>query len=192
MRARPIRTGSNNSSAGDGPPQPLFPEPIYKDTSPTISDLYKQQLQLDQQCLQYAQTSDETATEHETSDVNSVIELAVKLSGPICLASYPGTFLFQEVQLRTLIASLALLYYLKVKALYPGQWDKVKRTDLQRIAFQLQPDSTLSERIRHADNRYLLQLASQYLDFFRRGDSNLPYVVGPIAKIFFGGLSLVR
>lgn len=177
-----------------GPQQP-FPHALLAplDINPSITEheLYNLQLQLDCQCVQLAAAIDDHAPRHATSDVNSVIELAVKLSGPLCLARHQGTFLYQELQLRALISCLALLHYHRVQALYPEQWDKLKRTDLQRIAFQIQSDSALTERIRYAPNVYLLQLASQYLSFLRRGDSNLPFVVGPIVKIFWGGLAVV-
>ena len=187
MEAQYVRT-----DAGNALPPPLFPGLGNGDGRPTVSDLYKKQLQLDHQCLQYARANEDHHIPAETSDVNSAIELAIYLGTPICLARHPGTFLYQEIQLRTWISSIALLHYLQVSALYPEQWDRLKHTDLlQRIAFQLLPDSTLSEKIRWAGNVYMLQLASHYLSFIRRGDSILPYIVGPIARIFWSGLSVV-
>lgn len=159
---------------------------------PTIPELYKLQIDLDYQCLQIAAATDLRPTQHAKWNVNSVVAIAVSLSGPLNLARFPGTFLFQEAQLRALVSCLALLHYHAVEALYPAQWDEL-RTNIarffQRISYQA--PSTLQETIQYAPNVYLIQLVSQYLSFIRRGDSVLPSVVGPIVKIFFASVSLV-
>jgi len=120
--------------------------------------------------------------------------MAVFLSSLLSLVKYPGTFLFQEVQLRTLVSCLALLHYHEVEALYPVQWDKLRANTSSffgQVTFQQKATSTLRQAIRYAPNVYLVQLVSQYLSFIRRGDSKLPSVVGPIVKIFFGCIALV-
>lgn len=161
---------------------------------PTIRELYELQIELDYQCLQLAADTDLRPVRYATSDVNSVVGIAVFLSSLLSLARYPGTFSYQEVQLRALVSCLALLHYHEVEALYPIQWDEL-RTNIcsyfGQVAFQQKSISTLSQAIRYAPNVYLVQLVSQYLSFIRRGDSKLPSVVGPIVKIFFGCVSLV-
>ena len=159
---------------------------------PTISELYKLQIDLDYQCLQIAAATDLRPTQHVKWNVNSVVAIAVVLSGPLVLARFPGTFMFQEAQLRALVSCLVLLHYHAVEALYPAKWDEL-RTNIARLFQQIsyQARSALQETIRYAPNVYLVQLVSQYLSFIRRGDSVLPSVVGPIVKIFFASVALV-
>lgn len=164
-------------------------------TSPSISDLCEVQIELDDRCLQIAAAPSPNPLGHATSNVNSVVRLATFLSGSLNLARFPGSFLYQEIQLRSLTSSLALLHHYHVESLYPEQWDTLQQTNIPRIyrniAFQLTSSQTLSNRITHASNKYLVQLASQYLSFIRRGDSVLPSLAGPIVKVFFACLSLV-
>ena len=160
--------------------------------SPTLHQLHELHVELNHQCLQQAVATEAGSLQKVTADVNSVVDIAIALSGTLSHARYPGTFLFQEIQLRALISSLALLHYHGVETLHPELWDKLNRTNIselqRRIAFQKR--ATLSEEVRHAPNVYLVQLASQYLSFIRRGDSNIPAVVGPIVKILFGSVSV--
>ncbi|KAL6718444.1 hypothetical protein ACLMJK_004534 [Lecanora helva] len=184
--AHHLRTASTSSSHGDaiGSRHLSTTRESFNNNLPNIRDLVEKQTDFNSQCLQQAMFG----APQETSEVNHVVEEAVYLASPLCLARFPGTFLFQEVQLRALIAALALLDYFQVKALYPAQWDKLKNTDLQKIAFQLKHDSSLVERIRFTGNVYLLQLFSLYLSFIRRGDSALPSVIGPIARMFLASI----
>lgn len=193
------RRSSSSSSLGCIPQRQISRDSLASfnvNSFPTIPELYKLQIELDYQCLQIAAATDLRPSQYAKSDVNSVVAIAVFLSGPLSLARFPGTFLFQEAQLRALVSCLALLHYHAVEALYPAQWDKL-RTNIasffQQISYQVPSPSksTLPETIRYAPNIYLIQLVSQYLSFIRRGDSVLPSVVGPIVKIFFASVSLV-
>ncbi len=160
----------------------------------TTLDLYELQIELDYQCLQLAADEDLRPIRYVTTDVNLVVGIAVFLSSLLSVARHPGTFLFQEVQLRALVSCLALLHYHEVEALYPVQWDELRAnicSYFRQITFQQNSTSILSQEIRYAPNVYLVQLVSQYLSFIRRGDSKLPSVVGPIVKIFFGCVAMV-
>ena len=162
---------------------------------PTIHELHELQIELDYQCLQIAAETNLRPTRHELSDVNTVVSIAKFLSGPLSQARYPGTFLFQEVQLRALVSCLALLHYHAVEALYPAVCDEL-RTNIakffQQISFQVPTaESTIPNLMRYSQNFYLIRLVSQYFSFIRRGDSVLPSVVGPIVKIFFASVAVV-
>ena len=189
------QSSSIGSGLGDVAPRPFSHGLLASSTvttSPTPRELYDLQIELDFQCLQFASQTDIRSAHHAAADVNSIVEIAIYLSGPLCVARYPGTFLYQELQLRALVSCLALLHYHGVEALYPEQWDKLKNTHISREGpFQLQSGSTLWDKIRHAPNVYLGQLASQYLSFIGRGNSNLPEIVGPITRILWGSIAVV-
>ena len=157
--------------------------------STTIRQLYDALSELDHECLRHATKQD------STSDADTVAKLAMFLSGPLSQCGYPGTFGFLEIQLRALVSSLALLQRKKVGSLDPDFYDRLRLKNIsakfQQIAFQPQRSSTLADKIRHAPNVYLIQLASQYASFIKRGDSPWPSVFEPLTKIFFAGLSLV-
>lgn len=163
--------------------------------SPTTRQLYDLLSELDQECLRHATDVALDSAQDSTSEVESVAELAVYLSGSLNRCGHPGRSLFQEIQLRALIASLALLRHNRVSTLSPDLYDKLRLRNLsamfQDIAFHLQSSTTLADRIRYAPNPYLVQLASHYVSFFRRGDSPWPLIFGPTRDIFFSALALV-
>ena len=155
--------------------------------STTIRQLYDVLSELDHECLRHACKQDSTL------DADTVAQLAIFLSKSLSQCSYPGTFAFLEIQLRALVCSLALLQRKKVSSVDPKLHDGLKNISAisQKVAFQLQRSSTLADKIRHAPNVYLIQLASEYASFIKRGDSPWPSVFEPLTKIFFAGLSLV-
>ena len=161
--------------------------------STTTRQLYKLIVVLDRECMQHATDDALDPAQDSISEVQSVVELALFLSGPLSQCGYPGTSIFQEAQLRALISSLALLQRKGVRTLDPDVYDKLRLKNIsarfQKIAFQL--SLTLADRIRYAPNVYLVQLASQYVSFVNRGDSPWPSIFGPTVDIFFSALSVV-
>ena len=163
--------------------------------STTVQQLYNLLLKLDDENLRYATGITLHPAQDSMLDVNSVVELALHLSGPLSQCGHPGTSFFQELQLRALISSLALLQHKRVHSLDPEVFDKLRLKNIsarfQKIAFQVERRSGLADRIRYAPNVYLAQLAAQYASFFNRGDSPWPSIVGPIVDIFYSALSAV-
>ena len=157
--------------------------------STTEQQLYGLLSELDHECLRHATKQDSTL------DADTVANLAMFLSGSLSQCGSPRTFGFMEIQLRALVSSLALLQRKEVGSLDPGFYDRLRLENIsaifQKIAFQPQRSSTLADKIRHAPNVYLIQLASEYTSFIKRGDSPWPSVFEPLTRIFFAGLSLV-
>ena len=157
--------------------------------STTIRQLYDVLSELNRESLRHA------AAQDSTSDADTVAKLAMFLSESLNECGYPDTFVFQEIQLRALVSSLALLQRKEVASLNIDFYDRLRLKNIsarfQKIVFQLQRSSTLADKIRHAPNVYLVQLASEYASFIKRGDSPWPSVFEPLTKIFFAGLSLV-
>ncbi|KAL2047571.1 hypothetical protein N7G274_000612 [Stereocaulon virgatum] len=193
----PLRGSIAGSTLGPMSPRGLSQDLVASFTtnkSTSNHRLHELRLELDYQCLQIGAGIDLDSQEDPALDVNSVKELAVSLSGALNQCGYPGRCLFETLQLRALISSLALLHSLGVTTLATETWDKLKAENIPArfgtIAFQSNSISTLAERIRYTPNGYLIQLASQYLSFFRRGDSNLPSIIGPAIRLVFAGIAL--
>ena len=192
---------SLRGSAGSSSFKPMSPHRSPRDIlfslpiSPTALELYELKVELDHECLRLAIDIELEHALHARSEVNSVTGLVSFLSDSLSKCRHPGTLIYQEAQLRALVSALALLHYNKVYALDPDFWNELKLKNLyaqfRKIAFQLQSDAPLADRIRHAPNVYLVQIASQYISFFGRGDSPLPSVADPAVNIIFAGLSLV-
>ena len=163
--------------------------------SPTIRQIYDLRLILDRKCLQHATDTVMEPAQDSASEVETLVELAIFLSGPLNQCGYPAASLFQEIQLRALVASLALLQHNGVHTLESDVYDKLRLKNIsarfQKLAFQLDRTSELAERIRYAPNVYLVQLASQYVSFIHRGDSPWSSVFGPTLDILFSAISLV-
>lgn len=163
----------------------------------TPRDLYDLQVELDSQCLQLVIRANAGANTGEDLDlVRAQGEaFAERLSSSLNRSGHSGRFGFQEAQLRALVSSLGLLHHGEVRSLNSDFWEVLKGNISQRfneITCQLEGTLTLTERARHTSNVYLVQLASQYLSFLRRGDSTLPSVVGPAVSILFASISVVR
>ena len=197
------RLRSLRGSAGSSTVEPVSLHASLRETlasfnlpaSTTIRQLYDLLSELDHECLRHATDIALDPAHDSTSEVESVAKLAIFLSGSLSQCGYPGTSMFQEIQLRALISSLALLQHNGVHTLDPVLWEQLKLKNIsarfQNIAFHVQPHSTLADRIRHAPSIYLVQLASQYVSFINRGDSPWTSVFGPTADIIFSALSLV-
>ena len=165
--------------------------------SPTLQDLYDLQIDIDYECLRHSNDVESDSPANSYSGVDSLARLAIKLSGPLSQLDHPGTEMFQNAQLRALVSVLALLHYKGVRSLNTTLWDELRSTNILRhfeaIAFRRGSVSNkmLNERIRHAPNTYLIQLAAQYVSFWRRGDSFWSSIVTPATKILFGVVSVV-
>ena len=161
----------------------------------TTRQLYDLLQQLDHECLRHATDVALNPAQDSISEVESVAGLATFLSGSLSQCGYPGTSIFQEIQLRALISSLALLQHNGVHSLEPELYDKLRLKNIsarfQKIAFHMGPSSILADRIRYAPMVYLVQLASQYVSFVDRGDSPWPSIFGPTVDVFFSALALV-
>ena len=157
--------------------------------STTIRQLYDLLSELDHESMRHA------TAQGSTSDADTVAKLAMFLTESLSQCGHPGTFGFLEIQLRALVSSLALLQRKEVNSLDPDFHDRLRHTNLsarfQKIAFQTQRSSTLADKISHAPTVYLVQLASEYASFIKRGDSPWPSIFEPLTKIIFAGLSLV-
>lgn len=166
----------------------------------TPRDLYDLQVELDHQCLQLVVTTDAITNAQvgttEDLDLARACDqaFAERLSSSLNQSGHSGRYVFQEVQLRALVASLALLHHSGVHTMKPESWDKLKANIsawFNDITFQIRGESSLADKTRHTSNIYLVQLAWQYLSFIQRGDSKLPSVVGPAVKILFASISVV-
>lgn len=195
---RPLRGSVGNSTAEAVSTHPSLRETLASFSLPastTIRRLYDLLFELDHECQRHVIGIAGDPVQDSTSEVESVIELAMFLSGPLSQCGYPGTSMFQEVQLRALVSSLALLQHNGVHTLDPEIYDKLRLKNIserfRKIAFQLQRRSTLADRIRYAPNVYLIQLASQYVSFINRGDSSWPSIFRPTTDIIYSTLSLV-
>ena len=136
---------------------------------------------LDQECLRHA------IRENTTLDADSVVNSSMFLSGSLSQSNHPGTSVFQELQLRALISSLALLQHKEVRSLDADLYDNLRLKNIaarfSKIAFRLQRNSILTEQIRYAPNVYLVQLASQYASFIKRDDAPWPSIFKPLMDI---------
>ena len=161
-------------------------------TSPSPRELYALQVELDHQSLQRAAGVD---SEHDlTSEANSAKAAALILSGPLNECGHSTRFEFQQIQLRALIASLALLQHSGVATLDQAPWEKLKdelAARFQRISYQISSCKTLAEKMLYTPSIYLIQLASLYMSFIRRGEAVVPLVAGPLVQIFFATISIV-
>ena len=161
---------------------------------PNSQQLYAIQEAFDQQSLQRALGISSTTRSDEIQD-DDVRASAERLSSCLTQTGSPERAVYREVQLRALVSSLALLHHRKVHTLDNSAWNRLNANIKERfhdITWQIKNASIDTDRIRHTTCVYLVQLASQYLSFIQCGDAKVPFVVGPVVKILFASLSLVR
>ena len=162
---------------------------------PTVQELYNLQIAIDHEYLRYSRATDH-APPTQRLDIDSLFQLALRLSEPLRQFEHADTAVIRSVQLRSLIAVLTLLQYEGVHALNPRSWDQLSSNiaaHFESIAFQpgSAEDSPLSDRLRHVLAVYLVQLSTQYASYFRRGTSPWISIVTPAFDVLFAGLSLV-
>ena len=162
-----------------------------------MQELYDLQVDIDHECLRHATDPESHPSATRYSDVDSLAQLAKRLSGPITQIGHAGTEVFHNAQLRALVGVFALLHYKGVRSLDTALWDEIRSTNIldlfKAITFRRGSlsDTMMDEKIRHAPNVYLIQLAAQYASFWRRGDSMWSSIVTPASNILFGVVSVV-
>ncbi|KAL9127791.1 MAG: hypothetical protein Q9217_003397 [Psora testacea] len=159
-----------------------------------MQGLYELQVAIDHECLrQLSGIQLDDSNQH--SDRASLVELALRLSKPLHQFGYADTAVMCSVQLRSLIAVLALLHHKGLCSLDPELWNQLSDNVVElfrKVTFE--PESSrnksLNNRIRHAPNVYLILLTAQYISFWQRGDSFRASIVTPAFDVMFAGFSL--
>ena len=184
-------------------PTPITPEVTLRDRfrqlegrgSPSLSELLELQKAINYECLQYARATRSAAQQH--NDFSNIhVELAVYLSGPLIECENTASSLFREVQLRSLVAALALLHYTDVTKLHVKPYDKLSENISARFVDVVDghrgSQQTSAGRLSRATAPYLIRLASQYFSRFKRFQPPAEAISIPVIGLILASASIVR
>lgn len=160
--------------------------------SPTIVELSDFRKCIEQQCL--LRCIDPKA--NATVSTSTIVQTTLYLSGSLLQWSDSQSGQFRDIQLRALVAALALLHHSGLTELTAEPHDQLRSNIAARfndiIDGRRASRSTLEDRMRKADALYLIRLAAQYFSLIKRAQPISDAAPIPILGLVFAGASIVR
>ena len=161
-------------------------------SSPTIAELSDLQKSIEQECL--LRCIDPRA--NTTVSTGTIIQTTLYLSGSLLQWSDPQSGRFRDIQLRALVAAIALLHHIGLTELTAEPHEQLRLNIAARfndiIDGRRASRSTLEDRMRKADALYLIRLAAQYFSLIKRAQPISDAAPVPILGLVFAGASIVR
>ena len=170
-------------------------ERLHNSGSPAYQDLVQLKETLDGECWQVCEA---TASTFRSGDYTSdlIKRIAVYLSGPLNQVEDLESSRYRILQLRTLIAALALLHHLGVEELHAEPYSRLRLNISDRfsdIAHGRRRSQSLAiEKNRRATALYLVRLAAQYFSLFKRSLPRAEALVEPVLGLILTGASIVN
>ena len=169
-------------------------ERLHNSGSPAYQDLIQLKETLDCECWQVSEgIASSSPSEDYTSDL--IKRIAVYLSGPLNQVEDSLSSRFRILQLRTLIAALALLHHLGVEELHAEPWSRLRLNISDRFSDiprgRRRSQSFPVEKNRRARALYLARLAAQYFSLFKRSLPRPGALVEPVLGLILTGASVV-
>ncbi|KAL8888602.1 MAG: hypothetical protein Q9215_003992 [Flavoplaca cf. flavocitrina] len=158
--------------------------------SPTIGELSDLQNSIEQECL--LRCIDPKA--NTTVSTGTIIQTTLYLSGSLLQWSDPQSGRFRDIQLRALVAAIALLHHSGLTELTAEPHEQLRLNIAARfndiIDGRRASRSTLEDRMRKADALYLIRLAAQYFSLIKRAQPISDAAPVPILGLVFAGASI--
>lgn len=160
----------------------------------TDRELRDLRINLDRECL-YCSQRTELVPGRNAIPVETITKLALYLSGPLVQSIYPGSTLYRELQLKTLVSCLALLHYNQVRKLHPESWSQLQENIANRFNDVVnqhgEHDDLTLDKSRHFSSLYLIRLASLWASAFGRSEPLFRSLISPVFQLVFAGYSIV-
>ncbi|KAL8668386.1 MAG: hypothetical protein Q9168_006984 [Polycauliona sp. 1 TL-2023] len=157
---------------------------------PTTSELSDFLNAIEQECL--LRSIDPNA--HATVSTGTVVQITLYLSGPLLQWSDSQSGRFRDLQLRALIAALALLHHSGLTELTAEPHEQLRLNIAARfndiIDGRRASHMSLEDRIRKADALYLIRLVAQYFSLIKRAQPLSDAASIPIIGLVLAGASV--
>ncbi|KAL8847263.1 MAG: hypothetical protein Q9221_007687 [Calogaya cf. arnoldii] len=158
--------------------------------SPSTYELSEFKKSLDQECLLRSLHPNA----HSTVSTGTVVQITLYLSGQLLQWSDAESGMFRDLQLRALVAALALLHHSGLTELTAEPHDQLRLNIAARfndiIDGRRASRTTLQDRMRKADALYLIRLAAQYFSLIKRAQPLSDAVPIPIIGLVLAGASI--
>ena len=158
---------------------------------PTTADLADFQKALGQECLLRCLQPNA----NPTVSSGTLLQVTLYLSGPLLQWTDAQSGSFRDLQLRALVAALALLHHSGLTELTAEPHDQLRLNIAARfneiIDGRSPSQMSLEHRMRKADARYLVRLAAQYFSLIKRAQPLSDAVPIPIIGLVLAGASIV-
>lgn len=165
---------------------------LHDSGSPAYQDLAQLKELLDSECwLVFESTASSFQPDGYNTDL--IKRIAVYLSGPLNQVEDSESSRYRILQLRTLVAALALLHHLGVKELHAEPYSSLRSNISDRFSdIAHGSQSLVIEKSRRATALYLVRLAAQYFSLFKRSLPRAEALVAPVLGLLLTGASIVR
>ncbi|KAL8767351.1 MAG: hypothetical protein Q9209_006114 [Squamulea sp. 1 TL-2023] len=159
--------------------------------SPTTQELSEFHRAIDRECLLRSLNP----SAGQTVSTGTLIQITLYLSSPLLQWSDSQSGRFRDIQLRALVAALALLHHSGLTELTADPYDQLRMNIAGRfndiIDGRRASQIILEDRIRKADALYLIRLAAQYFSLIKRAQPLSDAVPIPIIGLVLAGASIV-
>ncbi|KAL8787533.1 MAG: hypothetical protein Q9213_002191 [Squamulea squamosa] len=159
--------------------------------SPTTQELSEFHRAVDRECLLRSLNPNA----NPTLSTGTIVQITLYLSSPLLQWSDLQSGRFRDIQLRALVAALALLHHSGLTKLTADPYDQLRTNIAARFNEifdgRRASQTNLEDRIRKADALYLIRLAAQYFSLIKRAQPLSDAVPIPIMGLVLAGASIV-
>lgn len=157
--------------------------------NPTLRQLVDLHRALNRECVH---RSSHTGSPDPDLAYGTIIQLAVYLSSQLLQCDGPSSDIFREIQLRALIAALALLLHTEITKLAPPRYDELRTNIAGRFSDIVKvPTSDLQSRMRKANAHFLIRLAAQYFSLIKRAEPLTDVLIPSVLGLVLVGATVV-
>ncbi|KAL8868784.1 MAG: hypothetical protein Q9174_004755, partial [Haloplaca sp. 1 TL-2023] len=156
--------------------------------SPSSLDLLEFGRVLDVECLLRSREGEH----HDVASNGTLLEIALCLSGPLLQWRGSDSGRFRNLQLRALVAALALLHHTGLTDLNADPYDRLRINIANQFNNIVGGDSQLrlEDRMRKENALYLIRLVAQYFSLLRRAQALDEAISIPIIGLALAGASM--
>ncbi len=162
---------------------------LLRDLIPTVQQLADLQKAIDRECLAHTEAC---PTGNPAPSSGTVLEIALYLSSPLVQWHGTASDVSWDMQLRALVAALALLLHQGVRELTAEPHDGLRRNIAARFNDIVNfSTSSLEHRMSKVNAFYLIRLVNQYFSLFKRAQPLSDALPLPVLGLVMAGASMV-
>ncbi|KAI4188321.1 MAG: hypothetical protein LQ346_005333 [Caloplaca aetnensis] len=162
---------------------------LLRDLIPTVQQLADLRKAIDQECLAH---TEDCPTRNPALSSGTVVEIALYLSSSLVQWQGTASDVSWDVQLRALVAALALLLHQGARNLTAEPHESLRRNIAARFNDIVNfSTSSLEDRMSKVNAFYLIRLINQYFSLFKRAQPLSDALPLPVIGLVMAGASMV-
>lgn len=162
---------------------------LLRELKPTIQQVADLQKAIDLECLAH---TDESGTADQTLSSGTALDITLYLSSSLVQWRGAASDVSWDVQLRALVAALALLLHKGMRELTAEPHDQLRRNIAARFNDVVNfSTSSLEDRMSKVNALYLIRLVGQYFSLLKRSQPLSDALPLPVLGLVMAGASMV-